>query len=316
MSASLHERLGDRHKAAEGYAIAVAQAPPPEALDEPTRLALLHARDVHARYQAQMHEYVHDQLHAVEVGCSVRQRRRVEAFVDTTLRVRKWYTPNPSEYFYPGLASPGYFDREQFDWLPMLEAATPMIQAELIEVMRSEIRDFHPYVRYPEHAPLEQWRELNHSPKWTAYHFFEKGAPVAERIAHARKTFETISDLLPQPQVAGRSPAALFSLLRPHTHIPAHTGVANFRLVVHLPLILPGHCRFRVGGETREWRMGEGWVFDDTIEHEAWNDSDETRVILICDIWHPDLTQEERAAICAVIASTDAFRGQAGEMPV
>ena len=98
-------------------------------------------------------------------------------------------------------------------------------------------------------------------------------------------------------------------MLKPHTHIPPHTGVANFRLLVHLPLILPGQCRFRVGSETREWRLGEAWVFDDTIEHEAWNDSDETRVILICDLWNPYLSVEERQAIAQVIAATDAYNG-------
>jgi aspartyl/asparaginyl beta-hydroxylase (cupin superfamily) len=114
---------------------------------------------------------------------------------------------------------------------------------------------------------------------------------------------------LPQAQVDLRSPTAIFSVLKPHTHIPPHTGVANFRLVVHLPLVLPANCRFRVGGETREWRLGQGWVFDDTIEHEAWNDSDQTRIIFICDIWNPRLSEDERAAIRAVITATDAFKG-------
>ena len=106
-----------------------------------------------------------------------------------------------------------------------------------------------------------------------------------------------------------RSPTAINSVLRPKARIPPHTGVANFRLVFHRPLIVPGNCRFRVGSETREWRVGETWVFDGTIEHEARNDSDDTRVIMICDIWNPRLSPDERAAIRAVIAATDAFRG-------
>jgi len=114
---------------------------------------------------------------------------------------------------------------------------------------------------------------------------------------------------LPQPTVPLRSPTAMFSVLQPKTRIPAHTGVANFRLVVHLPLVVPAHCGFRVGGETREWRIGEAWVFDDTIEHEAWNESDQIRIIFICDIWNPRLTEEERAAITRVIAATDSYNG-------
>jgi len=107
--------------------------------------------------------------------------------------------------------------------------------------------------------------------------------------------------------VPSRSPTAINSVLRPKARIPPHTGVANFRLVFHRPLIVPGNCRFRVGSETREWRVGETWVFDGTIEHEARNDSDDTRVIMICDIWNPRLSENEHRANACVIAANDAY---------
>jgi aspartyl/asparaginyl beta-hydroxylase (cupin superfamily) len=102
---------------------------------------------------------------------------------------------------------------------------------------------------------------------------------------------------LPQVDIPDRGPTAFFSILDAHTHIPAHTGTTNTRLTVHLPLIVPPGCRFRVGGETREWRAGEAWAFDDTIDHEAWNDADVTRVILIFDVWNPQLTLLERGLV-------------------
>jgi aspartyl/asparaginyl beta-hydroxylase (cupin superfamily) len=106
----------------------------------------------------------------------------------------------------------------------------------------------------------------------------------------------------------------MFSVLQPKTRIPPHTGIANTRLVVHLALIVPGGCGFRVGSETRAWREGEAWVFDDTIEHEAWNDSDRPRAILICDVWNPRLDEDERRAITALISAMDRFNqtGPAG----
>jgi aspartyl/asparaginyl beta-hydroxylase (cupin superfamily) len=79
------------------------------------------------------------------------------------------------------------------------------------------------------------------------------------------------------------------------------------RLLCHLPLVLPGNCRFRVGNETREWKMGEAFVFDDTIEHEAWNDSDQMRAVLIFDVWNPLLTQEERDFISHALIGMDQF---------
>ena len=104
-----------------------------------------------------------------------------------------------------------------------------------------------------------------------------------------------------QPVIAGSSPNAMFSLLAPKTAIPPHVGVSNVRLVCHLPLIVPEGCWFRVGGETRYWRKGEALVFDDTIEHEALNPSDELRVVFIFDVWRPDLEPIERQAIAAAI---------------
>jgi aspartyl/asparaginyl beta-hydroxylase (cupin superfamily) len=156
--------------------------------------------------------------------------------------------------------------------------------------------------------PLDQWRELNHSRRWSAYHFYEKAKPIEERCRRAPATIAAVS-LVPQAEVALRSPCAMYSALTPGTRIPPHIGVANFRLVVHLPLVVPPGCGFRVGAETREWRVGEAWVFDDTIEHEAWNDSDQPRYILICDLWNPLLSPEERSAIAGIIAATDAFNG-------
>jgi aspartyl/asparaginyl beta-hydroxylase (cupin superfamily) len=104
----------------------------------------------------------------------------------------------------------------------------------------------------------------------------------------------------------------MFSLLRPKTRIPAHNGVTNSRLVTHLPLIIPEGCRFRVGNDIRQWVPGKAWVFDDTIEHEAWNDSERLRVVLIFDIWHPDLTPPERAMITAMMAGMNTFVGESG----
>jgi aspartyl/asparaginyl beta-hydroxylase (cupin superfamily) len=106
---------------------------------------------------------------------------------------------------------------------------------------------------------------------------------------------------MPLADQPGFAPTALFSALAPRTRIPPHTGSTNARLLVHLPLVLPGPSRFRVGNDIRTWRMGEAWVFDDTIEHEAWNDADETRVILIFDIWNPLLSQAERELISAMM---------------
>ena len=310
MQAALLNKLGRSQDAATAYGIALVQAPPDSELDAPTRQAVIRAREVHSAHIARLGDYVRDHVGAARDALSGAEKKRLEAFIDTTLRIRKRYRQEPMEFGYPGLPDIEFYERDEFPWLPELEAATPAIQRELARILVEDEAGFSPYIHYDDHLPLDQWRELNKSPRWTAFHFYDKGREIADRCARAPATMDAVRRL-PQAVVDLRSPTAMFSVLKPKTRIPPHTGIANFRLVVHLPLVLPGDCGFRVGGETREWSMGEAWVFDDTIEHEAWNDSDEIRIILICDIWSPRLSPAEREAIRAVIAATDAFRGAA-----
>jgi aspartate beta-hydroxylase len=308
MQAALLDRLGQTVPAATAYGIALAQAPPEQYLDPPTRKAVERARSVHDKYVGELGSFIREKAAGTSDQCTPVERRRIEAFIDTALRTRKRYQQEPLEYYYPGLPAIEFYERGEFPWLPDFEAATASIQRELAKILIEDEAGFSPYIHYEDHMPLDQWRELNKSPRWSAFHFYKLGKPDEERCARAAATMEAVRRL-PQAEVDLRSPTAMFSVLQPKTRIPPHTGVANFRLVVHLPLVLPDGCGFRVGGEQRAWRLGEAWVFDDTIEHEAWNDSAETRIILICDIWSPRLSAEERAAIRAVIAATDAFKG-------
>ncbi|EGB11267.1 hypothetical protein AURANDRAFT_61626 [Aureococcus anophagefferens] len=88
--------------------------------------------------------------------------------------------------------------------------------------------------------------------------------------------------------------SAYFSLLQPKTHLKAHCGPTNLRLRMHFGLFVPKGCRIRVHDETRAWKEGECLLFDDSFEHEVWNDSDEPRLVLIIDVWHPDLKTDRQ----------------------
>ena len=308
MSASMLEKEGRAVPAALAYGAALANAPPDERLDAATLKAVERGRVVHSAYTRQLDGHIRTRIADAEDRCSPVERRRISAFIDTTLRTRGRYRQEPSDYYYPGLPAIEFYQRSEFPWLSTLEASTTAIGQELLDILREDAGGFTPYIHYDTHMPLDQWRELNHSPRWSAYHFYDKGTLIEDRRRRAPATVATIAQI-PQAEVALRSPTALYSALAPKTRIPPHIGVANFRLVVHLPLIVPPGCGFRVGGEVWEWRVGEACVFDDTIEHEAWNNSEEPRYILICDVWSPRLSPEERAAIAAVVAATDAFNG-------
>jgi aspartyl/asparaginyl beta-hydroxylase (cupin superfamily) len=189
-----------------------------------------------------------------------------------------------------------------FPWLVELEQATDHISSELQAVLASKRAELVPYVSYEDHVPMDQWRSLNNNVDWTAIHLLRNGSEVDGNSRDCPKTMQLLRQL-PQPRIASASPNAMFSLLAPRTSIPAHVGINNARLVCHLPLIVPDGCWFRVGAETRHWEKGKAFVFDDTIEHEAANPSDDLRVVLIFDVWHPDLTNLEREGVAELIGA-------------
>ena len=296
--AMLLERSGDP-RSGEAFAIAVAQAPPEDSLPKPIALALDHARQRSAEHSAALEQHLRN---AVAADLAPDERARIERFASNTARRTRHFHQEPSHFHFPGLPEIEFHDRGEFPGLTALEAQAGAIRAEFEALVASEAAELVPYIQYPDNVPLRQWKQLNRNKQWTAIHLVQNGQPVEPNARHCPRTLEAVS-ALPQPQVPGASPNAMFSLLAPRTRIPPHTGVANTRLVCHLPLIVPPDCGFRVGGTTVEWKEGEAFVFDDTIEHEAWNDSDQLRVVLILDLWPPALSEAERGAVASVIAA-------------
>ena len=303
--ALLLERLADA-RAGEAFGHALAQAPPDERIPAALRNAVEHARRKAAEYQTNLEARLISALpSALESG----ERTRAERFVSNASRRTRHFHQEPTHFHYPGLPEIEFHEREQFPELDAVDAATSDIRREFEELIAAEAAEMVPYIQYPDHVPLPQGRELNNNRDWTAIHLWQNGTLVEANARHCPRTMEAVARIS-QPKVRGASPNAMFSLLAPHTRIPPHTGVANTRLVCHLPLIVPPNCRFRVGATTREWEVGKAFVFDDTIEHEAWNDSDQLRVVLIFDLWPPALGIAEREAVSAVMgAAVGSFSG-------
>jgi aspartyl/asparaginyl beta-hydroxylase (cupin superfamily) len=292
------DKLGDPN-AGEEFGNALAQLPPGEEVPAPMKPAVAHAEKRRDEYRRALEERL---LKGLPRTLSAVERARAERFVSNRARRTRHYHQDPSDFHYPGLPELEFHDRERFPGLAALEQATGDIRAEFDALIAAEAAEMVPYIQYPERVPMRQWRELNHNPKWTAIHLLQNGRRIDGNARHCPKTLEAISHM-DQPNVPDASPNAMFSLLAPRTRIPPHTGVANTRLVCHVPLIVPPGCGFRVGETTREWTVGEAFVFDDTIEHEAWNDSDELRVVLIVDLWPPALGSGDRQAVAAVIGA-------------
>ena len=209
----------------------------------------------------------------------------------------------PDYHYYEGLAAQPFWPREQFPWLVELEAATDDIRAEFLAAMQQGTDGFAPYVEAHPDAPAA-WQAMSGKMTWASMHLIRGNQPVAENVDRCPVT-AALLQRLPLARATGHAPEVFFSVLEPGTHIPPHHGVANTKLAIHLPLIIPDHCAIRVGGELRGWTEGECLVFDDSFLHEAWNRSDQRRVVLILETWHPELTALEIDALRAIIARGD-----------
>jgi tetratricopeptide (TPR) repeat protein len=301
------EGLGDPN-AGEEFGNALAQLPPGESVPPAMMAAVAYAQKRRDDHRLTLEDRLRASLPA---QLDANEKARAERFVSNRSR-RTWHChQEPSDFHYPGLPEIEFHEREQFPGIVALELATADIRAEFDALIAAEAAEMVPYIQYPDRVPMRQWKELNHNPKWSAIHLLQNGRRIEGNARHCPKTLEAIAHM-DQPDVPGASPNAMFSLLAPRTRIPPHTGVANTRLVCHLPLIVPPDCGFRCGETIREWRAGEAFVFDDTIVHEAWNDSDQLRVVLIIDLWPPALGPGDRQAAAAVIGASDAtFMGNA-----
>ncbi len=230
--------------------------------------------------------------------------RRFRACVDHMLGRRRVYKNECAGVYYPFLPADEFFDAHLFPWFSRLEAKTADIRAEALALLDSANEALRPYVRLDAGTPENKWSSLDGSLDWGACFLWEYGVRNDAICALCPTTAAAI-EAIPQNRVPGRAPSAFFSILSPGAHIPPHTGVTNTRTIIHLPLVVPPDCNFRVGGETRGWVEGQAFAFDDTIEHEAWNRSDERRIVLILDVWNPHLTGEEQDWLAKLFAVAD-----------
>ena len=288
------ERAGQAEEAlrAQRAACTVAEQSDVEALGPEVQRMLQHARVAVNRSHARLGHALDELLRSEGSELNGLAQQRFHLAVDLLLGRRQRFDPQPMGLYYPSLLQCEFFPRERFPWLADLEAQTEAIRQEFLAVLAQD-SGFEPYLLYERDQPLAQWAELNRNLAWSAFHLIKDGHPIPLNAERCPQTLRTLARM-PQPRQHGRTPVAMFSCLKPGTRIPPHVGVSNARLLVHLPLIVPPRCGFRVGSQTRAWRVGEALVFDDSVEHEAWNLSEELRVVLIFDVWHPDLSQEEQ----------------------
>ena len=303
MKGEYQARLGDDRAATSWFGLALSSAGQHQNLASDLIARLQRAQEAMRVSEKKFEEHLYASLAAAGVDPTHTGRRFAEALEILNGRVQP-QLQQPTSFYYPRLPQIPFYDSLAFEWVAGLEAATPAIRAEVEAVLAAD-QDLAPYVQPNRDRPTREHALLG-DPSWSAYYLWQDGVLNAE---HAKACPATILALegLPIPNIATRSPMALFSVLKAKTHIPPHWGMLNTRLIVHLPLIVPPHCRLRVGNEVRSVEAGKAIIFDDSIEHEAWNDSAQTRVVLLFEIWRPELDAGERMALTTMLEAINAY---------
>jgi aspartyl/asparaginyl beta-hydroxylase (cupin superfamily) len=297
---------GEQARALQCYDYAIRSVQPGTRLPPELENMLVRARDFRDQIMSSMESHFAASLRSAgydEQAASPRFRQSVELLAGR----KQIYLQQPRAFYYPELPNIQFYPREMFPWLERLEAATDAIEAELRTVMAEDAAAFQPYLQPEKDVPTDTAKLARHV-GWKAFFLWKSGKPVAENVARCPRTMEALSGL-PLTAIPNRTPNILFSLLMPGQRIEPHNGFLNCRLIGHLPLLAPPGCGLRVGNETRYWERGKAWLFDDSIEHEAFNTSNEVRVILLFEIWRPELTAEERRLIAALLESADSYGG-------
>jgi aspartate beta-hydroxylase len=211
----------------------------------------------------------------------------------------------PTFLFFPGLGASAYLDRARFDWIDGLESQADAIRQELLALLPGSAGRERVFTT--EELEQQHLRGLDEPPSWNGYYFYRHGVRREDNCASCPATSRAL-ERLPLVHVREHGPEVLYSVFTPGTHLLPHRGVTNTRLVGHLALIIPENCALNVGGEEYRWAPGKVVVFDDTYEHEAWNRSKQTRVVMIFDVWHPGLSESERAAVTELVGFLGDFR--------
>jgi len=206
-------------------------------------------------------------------------------------------TQRPHLFYIPDLPAIPFFNRPDMDWVESIESRFDAIKQEVVANLDLE-SDGAPYLAPDMALPGEDWDNIVGKMTWASVHLYKQGVANKDVMANFPETLKALKNV-PLATIDGNPSEVFISVLKPNTRIPPHFGVANNVLTVHLPLIVPDGCFLRVGDHSFPQKEGEIIAFDDSFDHEAANPGAQNRVVLIFEVWHPDLTEKEQAAISA-----------------
>ncbi|KAH0517670.1 Aspartyl/asparaginyl beta-hydroxylase [Microtus ochrogaster] len=146
---------------------------------------------------------------------------------------------------------------------------------------------------------LPEDENLREKGDWSQFTLWQQGRKNENACKGAPKTCTLLENF--SETTGCRRGQIKYSIMHPGTHVWPHTGPTNCRLRMHLGLVIPKEgCKIRCANETRTWEEGKVLIFDDSFEHEVWQDASSFRLIFIVDVWHPELTPQQRRSLPAI----------------
>lgn len=298
------DRMGRTRSAVSFYQGALQVGAGMPQLPQDVMQGLRRAEDVCNRQAAHYENYLLETLEAE--GFNRRDLPRFSESLDIACGKQPVQLQQPTRFYFPGLPQRAFYERDEFSWVEALEAQTDAIREELLAI-EQDTGQFEPYLQSNPDLPKFNASGTLDSMDWSACYLWREGVRVDAVADRCPRTMAALENV-PLCLIPGQMPSVLFSRLAPGTRIEPHHGAVNSRLICHLPLVVPRNCgELRVGNYSRAWREGELLVFDDSVEHEAWNHSRERRVVLLFDIWRPELEPEERHWVTKMLQAVKAY---------
>jgi len=210
---------------------------------------------------------------------------------------------------FPGLRHRPWHDSRDFEAARTLESNFAAIREEAIS-LRYDSRLDYSSAAAPRRSWKNPWTLLRPDPSprtWTVYLLYHMGVSVEAVTGSCPRTLAIVNSL-PRACTDYTWGDFIFSTMSGGAHLRPHCSIDNLRVRMHLGVAIPDKCSMRVGAETRTWEEGKCLAFEDSFEHEVWNRSDSSRIVLIVDLWHPDLTDIEVRALTAAFRKSEVRR--------
>ena len=211
----------------------------------------------------------------------------------------------PTMLYYPGLPQRPYYEVEYFEWAGEFEAAADDVRTEF-EAVRQDPGALQALGERAEDDDSDGGGAEG-VPSLSTYLLWAEGSPVNDHLDRCPRT-AALLEKLSRPRIPNRSPMAAFWRFAPETRIDPRHGMLNCRLICHLPLIVSDRCGVTVNGQRREWQPGKLVIFDDSIEHEIWNEGNSEAIVLLFDIARPEIGENDYEAIAALFEGVDSFQ--------